>query len=273
MATGVDHAHVLATQSPAQDGTVSLAKRRLVDVEFVGIDGALDDVFAQSVDARDEDHIAKTGFRIQRECDAAGGPVGSDHLHHADRKRDLEMVEPIVGAIGNCAVRENGSKAAPTGVEQIFHAVNVEETFVLAGKARRRQILGGGRAADGDRNVSAILVFERPIGSGNLLPQALGAGGLEDDLACFGSALCEDIHAGFIEPVQKLMQLVPCSGRSERVAVCLGRQGKTIRNSDALSRKNGIKLPERSVLAANDRNIAEMNIAEPTNISSGRPSC
>ena len=108
-----------------------------------------------------------------------------------------------------------------------------------------------------------------PIGSGNLLPQALGAGGLEDDLACFGSALGKDIHASFIEPVQKLMQLVPCSGRGERVAVCLGRQGKTIWNSDALLRKSGIKLPERSVLAANDRNIAEMNIAKPTNIALG----
>ena len=129
------------------------------------------------------------------------------------------MVEPIIGAIRNCAVRENGGKAAPTGVEQVFHAVNIEETFVLAGEARRRQILGGGRTADGDRNVSAILVFERPIGPGNLLSQVLGAGGLEDDLACFSGALCEDIHTCFIEPVQKLMQLVPCSGRGERIAV------------------------------------------------------
>jgi hypothetical protein len=147
-----------------------LAKRRLVDVEFVGIDGALDDVFAQSVDARDEDDITKAGLRIQRECDAAGGAVGSDHLHHADRKGDLEMVEPIVDPIGNRAAGEDGGKAAPTGLEQILCATDVEETFVLAGKACRREVLGGRRAADGNRNVSAILVFECPIGPGNLLP-------------------------------------------------------------------------------------------------------
>src|ERR1035437_4997847 len=63
MATGVDHAYLLTPQRPAQDSAVSLAKRRLVDVEFVGIDGALDDVFAQSVDARDEDDITKAGLR------------------------------------------------------------------------------------------------------------------------------------------------------------------------------------------------------------------
>ena len=149
----------LPPERPAQDGAMALPKRRLVDVEFIGIDGALHDVFAQSVDAGNENHIAKAGLGIQREDHAAGGAVGPDHLHHADRKRDFEMVEPIIDAIRNGAVGENGGKAAPAGVEQIFRAANIEEAFVLAGKARRRQILGGGRAAHRDRDVGAILVF------------------------------------------------------------------------------------------------------------------
>ena len=35
-------------------------------------------------------------------------------------------------------------------------AADVEEALVLPGKARRRQVLGGGRAADGDRDVRAV---------------------------------------------------------------------------------------------------------------------
>ena len=171
MATGVDHPHLLATQRPAQNGAVSEAKRRLVDVEFIGIDRALDDVFAKPVDTGDEDDVTKAGFRIQRECNAAGGAVGPHHLHHADRKGDLEMVEPIVGPIGDRAVGENGSKAAPTGVDQILRAADVEEALVLAGKACRRKVFGRRRAADRNRDIGAVLAFELPVRTRNLLAE------------------------------------------------------------------------------------------------------
>ena len=71
MITCIDHAHLLAPERSAQDRAIALAKGRLVDVELVGIDGSLDDIFAQPVDTGDEYDVAKAGFGIEREDDAA----------------------------------------------------------------------------------------------------------------------------------------------------------------------------------------------------------
>ena len=171
-ALGIDHAHLLASKRPAQDSAVARAKRRLVDVELVGIDRPLHDVFAEPVDAGDEHDIAKAGFGVQREHDAAGGAIRPHHLHHADRERDLEMVESIVDAIGDRAIGENGCKAAAAGFEQIVGAADIQKTLVLAGKARRRKIFRGGRTADGNGHIRAVLRLELPIGAADLFAEA-----------------------------------------------------------------------------------------------------
>ncbi len=72
VAVGIDHAHLLAAERAAQHGAMALPEGRLVDVELVRIDRALHDVLAEPVDAGDEHHVAKAGFGIEREDDAAG---------------------------------------------------------------------------------------------------------------------------------------------------------------------------------------------------------
>ena len=124
-ALGVDHAHLLASQRATQNSPMARPKRRLVHVELVGIDGALNDVLAEPIDAGDEHDITEAGFGIQRESDAAGGAIRPHHLHHADRERDLEVVESLVGAIGDRAVGEDGCKAASAGFEQIVGATDI----------------------------------------------------------------------------------------------------------------------------------------------------
>ena len=69
---------------------------------------------------------------------------------HADRERDLEVVEALVDAVGDGAVGEQRGEAAPDRVEQHGLAADVQEGLVLAGEAGGRQILGGGRAAHRD---------------------------------------------------------------------------------------------------------------------------
>ncbi len=86
---------------------MTLTKRRLVDVELVGIDCALHDIFAEAVDTGDENDVPKAGFGVEREDYAAGRCVGPHHLHDADRQRHFEMVEPVVDPIGNGAVGED----------------------------------------------------------------------------------------------------------------------------------------------------------------------
>ena len=119
-ALAVDHADLLAAEPAAQHAAKSLGQGRLVNVELVGIDLALDDGFAEAVTAGDEDHVAKSGFGIEREDDAAGAMIGAHHLHHGDRERHLEMIEAVVDAVGNRAIGEDGGKAAPAGLEQVL---------------------------------------------------------------------------------------------------------------------------------------------------------
>ena len=68
----------LAADAPAQHGTVALSERRLVHGELVGIDVALNDVFAQPVDAADQHDVAETGLGIEGERDAAARPGRSE---------------------------------------------------------------------------------------------------------------------------------------------------------------------------------------------------
>ena len=101
----------LLPSDAAQHRAIALPKGRLVDIEFVGIDLALDDVFAQPVGAGDENHVAKARFGVESEDHAAGGEIGADHLHHADRQRDLEMVEAVIDPVDDGPIGEDRGKA------------------------------------------------------------------------------------------------------------------------------------------------------------------
>jgi hypothetical protein len=80
---------------------------------------------------------------IDGEQDAGPGLIGTHHLLHADRERHLHVVEPFRFAIRDGAVGEEGGEAPAAGIEQRVLADDVEERLLLAGEARRRQILRG----------------------------------------------------------------------------------------------------------------------------------
>jgi hypothetical protein len=75
-------------------------------------------------------------------------------------KRDLQMVEALRDAVADGAVGEQRGEAAPAGVKQRGLAPDVEVALLLAGKARRRQILG--RGARAHRDVDGIAAPATP---------------------------------------------------------------------------------------------------------------
>ena len=101
-------------------------------------------------------------------------------------------------------------------------ATDIEEALVLAGKARGRQILGRRRTAHRDGNVGPILRFELSIGFGDLLSKASVPVASKTIVPRFGGAFGQDIDAGLVDVIEKLMQPLPRSGRRERIAVGLG---------------------------------------------------
>ena len=181
-ALAVDHADLLAAEPAPQHPAKSLFEGRLVNVELVRIDLALDDGFAKAVTTRDKDHVAKSGFGIEREHDAAGRQIGAHHLHHGDRERHLEMIKALVDAVGNRAIGEDRGKAASAGFEQIVRAAHIEKAVVLAGKARGRQILRGCGTPHRDGSAGASLALELPISFHNLLAQRCRIHRLVDDV-------------------------------------------------------------------------------------------
>ena len=164
------------------------------------------------------------------------------------------------------------AKQLPAGLEQFLEAAHVEEAFVLAGKARGRQILRRGGTAHRNGDVGTIFAFEPVIGCGEVLSKAIGAGGSEHDVAGLGGPLGKDVDAGLVDPVEKLMQPVPCPGRRQRIAVGLRREDEAVRYPDAPIRQNRIELAKRCVLSAYCRNVVQPNVAEPARVPGNRHS-
>jgi hypothetical protein len=79
----VDHLDGLATQVLAENRVFAVAKRRFVNIEFVGIDGALHDGLAEAVGGSYEHSVPKPGFRIQREDHAGGAEIAAHHRLYA----------------------------------------------------------------------------------------------------------------------------------------------------------------------------------------------
>src|SRR6516165_1159869 len=178
VSTTIDEPQLLSAERAAQHGAVALAEGRFMDVELVRIDLALDDVFAETPGAGHEDHIAKPGFGVEREDDAARRAIRANHFHHPDRQRHFEVVEAVVDAIDDGAVGEDRGEAPAAGLKQIAFAAYIQKALVLASEAGCRQVLGGGRAAHRDRDTGAALLFESTIGCGDLAAEMRRAGGL-----------------------------------------------------------------------------------------------
>ena len=162
-----------------------------MDVELVRFYDALHNIFSEPVRSSHENHVSKPGFGVERENHTAGRTIRTNHLHDADRQRHLEMIEPVIDTIGYGPVGEQRSKAASASDHQVARAANVEETLMLSGKARRRQVLGRRGTADGDRNVGAVFLFQLFIGLRHLAPQFVAIGRRIDDSACRGCSFGE----------------------------------------------------------------------------------
>src|SRR5579872_3027923 len=93
------------------------------------------------------------------------------------------MVEAVIETIDDRTVGEDRGETAPAGLEHIVLASDVDKALVLSGEAGRRKIFRGRGAADGDSDVTTVLVLQLAIGRGDLPTQVAAAGCRIDDLA------------------------------------------------------------------------------------------
>ena len=265
-ALAVNHAYLLGAEPAAQHAAKPLVQGRLVNVELVGIDLALDDGFAETVTAGDEDHVAKSRFGIEREDDAAGREIRANHFHHGDGESDLEVIEAVVDAVGNRAIGENGGKAAPAGLEQILRAAHIEEAFMLARKTRGRQIFRRRRTPHGDSDAGPGLPFKLPIRFHDLFAERRRIHRPVDDFAGFGGYGRKLLDLALVETVEKPMKFVRDAGLRQRIAISVCRDGKAIGDSHPFGRERRIQFAERSGLAADKPDVVQSDFEERPDI-------
>jgi hypothetical protein len=102
---------LLLAERAAQHRAKALPKGRLVDVELVGIDLALDDVLAEAIGAGDEHHVAEAGFGVEREDHAAAARSERTIFITPTDSADLEVIEAVVDPIDDRAIGEHRGEA------------------------------------------------------------------------------------------------------------------------------------------------------------------
>jgi hypothetical protein len=119
-----------------------------VDGVLIGVHDALHDAFPEPVRRVDDGGVGEAGLRVNREEDPR--LVGPDHLLDAHRQGHLVMVEPLLFAVADGAVGEEGGKAPLAGREHGAGPAHIQVTFLLPREAGVGQILGRGTAAHRD---------------------------------------------------------------------------------------------------------------------------
>ena len=266
LALDEDHLDCLVADEAAQHGTVALLEGGLEDVVLVGVDGALDDVLAEAVGAGDEDDVPEAGLGVEREHDARRGEVRAHHLHDADRQCHVEVVESLVNAVVDGTVGEEAREAAPAGVEEALVPVDVEVGVLLAGEARRRQVLGRRRRPHRQAHLVPVLLLELAVGGDDLVGEVLGQPGAVDDLPGALAAAREVGDVLGVELVDRLVERRKRPGFLQHVAVALGRDGEAVGDADALVGQFLVHLAEGGILATDDGHVLNPDLLEKADV-------
>ena len=160
----VDELHLFRAQPAANDRTEPLAKGRLVDPVLIGVHRALHHALPEPVRRADKHHVTEAGLRVEREDHAGAPQIGAHHLLDSDGERDLQVIEAVLGAVRDRAVREQRGETAVHRVEEVLLSAYVQITLLLAGEARAGKVLRGGAAPHRHVAACAVLALQAPIG-------------------------------------------------------------------------------------------------------------
>ena len=252
----VNHLHLLVAQSAAQHAAKALAERGFVHIKLVRVYRALHHVFTQAPGTGDEHHVRVTRLGVDGEHHAAGRLVAAHHLHHRHRQKHLEMVEPVVDAVRDGAVREQRGLTALDRVNQQLFALNVEVGVVLASKTGVGQVFGRGRTAHRHTQGLAAGSFQGAPGFTQLLLYRRGHGRAVNNIASPGAGLGQSGYVSLVQCIQQAMQRGPGVCRIQGIAVGLGGDGKAIGHTHPQGGELLKHLTQRGIFAAYQRQVS-----------------
>src|ERR1700722_17575734 len=166
----------------------------------------------------------------------------------------------------NGAIGEQAGETTPARVEQTLFAFDVEIRILLAGEARRRQVLGGRRAPHSETHLLAVLLLELAVGVQNLGGQIVREPGAVDDLTGALAFTHQRADVGRVQPVELGMQTVPGTGLVQHVAIRLSGDGESVREAEALPGQLLEHLAQRRVLSADERHIVDAELLKKADV-------
>ncbi len=166
----------------------------------------------------------------------------------------------------NGAIGEQAGETTAARVEQTLFALDVEIGILLAGKARRRQVLGGRRAPHGQTHLLAVLLLKPAVGIENLGGQIVGQPGAVDDLPGALAFTGQRGDVGGVELVEFRVQTVPRAGLVQHVTIGLGGDGESVRDADALPGQLLEHLAQRRVLSADQRHVVDAELLKKADV-------
>ena len=175
----IDDLETLAPERPLDDGGRRLVvEERLEHPIAVGVDHARHDGLAQPPGGVDQHVVGKAALRVDGEDHPGRTGVGPDHLLDADRQCDVQVIEAVLGPVGDRPVAEQRDDAAVVRRDHRIGAAHVEEALLLPGEAGLGQVLRRGRRTDGDRHVEfADPATQIVIGGPNVALECLAHAG------------------------------------------------------------------------------------------------
>ena len=260
------HLEELAAERLADDRILARFKHGLVHVEFVGVDGALHDHFAEAVGSRDEDHLIEARFGVEREHHARGPLIGAAHALNARGKGDFGVREALVDAVGNGTVVVERREDFLHAGEHLIDADHVEEGFLLAGERSVGQVFRGGRRANGHGNFF-LAVLEPFVEFTDFAFELGGERSGFDPAANFGAGFGQGLHVVDVERFQTGVDSFFKSAFLEEDAESFGSRGKTVGNADAGFGELAQKFAKRCILTANAVHIGHAKLTKGKNVT------
>src|SRR3989344_5922830 len=238
-------------------------KRGFPKNKFIRNNGALHYHFSQTVRTVYNNHFVKTGFGINRKSHAARSHVRTHHFLHANRKRDVKMGKPFIGAVRYRPVRKKRSDAALNVGEELVRAAHVQKSLLLTGERSTRQIFGRRRCPHRNINVLEIHLLQFFVRAHPVVLQVGRKFGGQYHFPHGRPLFLEVLNIVGVKIGQRLFYLILQPRLFYKVAISVRGNRKAIRYLDIQFGKGRVHLAQSSVFASHDWRIPDFQILKP----------
>ena len=178
------------------------------------------------------------------------------------------MFEAMQFAVGDGPVRVQRCEDLAAGADQITFAADIQIGVLLAGERGRWQVFGRRRTAHSDIGVGMVILSRQYlIGLMDFSGQVIGYVGIHDMFADQGPGQRQGIDVVDIQRPQRRVDLFLQVVMGDEMAITLGRDGETVRDTDPLLGQGAEHLAQRRVLAPDERNVIDGDLGKSADVA------